>query len=95
MATRRRMVYELDAEEAKALDAFRTLTAEQRRSLAESEKGTHAASRQGKAVRFLTAEWESLVAAGIGMIGVNEAIDDGIELLREYEEHLKSISERQ
>ena len=59
------MVYELDAEEAKALDAFRTLTAEQRRSLAESEKGTHAASRQGKVVKFLTGEWKSSVPAGM------------------------------
>jgi len=89
------MVYELDAEEAKALDAFRTLNAEQRRSLAESEKGTQAAGRQGKVVRILMGEWKSLVAAGMGMIGVNQAIRGGIELLREYEDHLKAISERQ
>jgi len=44
------MVYELDAEEAKALDAFRTLTAEQRRSLAESEKGAAATKRQTQGI---------------------------------------------
>jgi hypothetical protein len=95
LATRRRQVYELDAENAKLFDAYRELDDAQRKSLAESTKGAQAAKNQGKAVSYLKGEWKALVGTALGFIGVNQLIQQGIGLLRDYDERLKKISETQ
>ncbi len=91
----RRQTYELDADEGKLVDAYRNLTAEQRRMLAEGQRINQSTKQQAQSTGYLTNQWKSLVATAAGFIGVNSLIQKGIGLIKEYDNHLKKIDEKQ
>lgn len=74
MATRRRQVYELDAENAKLFDAYRELDAAQRKSLAESAKGAQAAKRHTKETHGLAASFKRAAESMAGFISAQAAM---------------------
>ncbi len=92
---KRRMTYELDADESKAMDAFRALDAEQRKMLIRGESINKSTQKQGEVTNWAAGQWKALVGAAMGMVGVNQVISKAIELIREYDQHLKSINEKQ
>ena len=71
---RRRMTYELDADESKALDGFRKLTAEQRRSVLEGQKGTRTARQHSKAVDGLSDSFKRVRDTILGFVGAQTVL---------------------